>query len=145
MRGSFQPAHVILRGTPLREEPTQGKCVVRVSKHTALSIEILAERSLMKNLTESMLRPFCGPQFGLVGIFPEETSCKCFGSRWSESRFQSKGGAPCVFCSGVISMGDHDAEYPGACAGLVLTPWQKYPAEESESRDSNALPLCNIG
>jgi hypothetical protein len=38
------------------------------------------------------------------GNFPEETSCRCFGSRWSESGFQSKGGAPC-FCSGVISIG----------------------------------------
>ena len=39
------------------------------------------------------------------GNFPEEASCRHFGSRWSESGFQSKGGAPCVFCSGVISIG----------------------------------------
>ena len=105
MRGSFQLAHVILRGTPLREEPAQEKYVVRVPEYTALSIEILAKRSLMENLTESMLRLLGWDQFGLAGNLPEETSCRGFGSRWSESGFQSKGGAPCVFCSGVISVG----------------------------------------
>ena len=46
----------------------KGNVVVKVPKHTALSIEILAERSLMEKLTESAQRPLCGPQFGLVEI-----------------------------------------------------------------------------